>query len=147
MATKKTTAKAEADEKALYVDEKTLKEMLQKAKEEAFEEFKSELKKEMESEKPKVSKAEEKSFSQGYVPETKEQLEWANEKVKVIVPLDANAPDEINLTINGHTIQVLRGYEVEIQRKYALVLDNMIKQQMASKRYQDEIRSQITYVE
>ena len=31
MATKKTTAKAEADEKALYVDEKTLKEMLQKA--------------------------------------------------------------------------------------------------------------------
>lgn len=146
MATKKTT-KAEADEKALYVDEKTLKEMLQKAKEEAFEEFKNELKKEMESEKPKVSKAEEKSFSQGYVPETKEQLEWANEKVKVIVPLDANAPDEINLTINGHTIQVLRGYEVEIPRKYALVLDNMIKQQMASKRYQDEIRSQITYVE
>lgn len=87
---------------------------------------------------------------EGYVPETEEQKAWAEERVEVIAPLDAQEPDDIPLTVNGRTIVIKRGHRVMIPRKYALVLESSIEQQMASKRFQDELQkpeNQVTYVD
>lgn len=112
------------------------------------EEFDDKLK-ELEKGKtePGVTAAERKSHSEGYIPETEEQLARANELVERIAPLDASMPEEINISVNGETIQILRGYPVKIPRKFADVLDNMTQQQMAFKKYQKEIEKQVTYVD
>lgn len=136
-------------EEAVTMTKDDFKKMFEEAKKEAL----AELKEELEAEKDALSKkdnrtaAEKKGYSEGYVAETPEQIAWAEELVEVTAPLDYNESDEINLTINGYTIQILRGETVKIPRKYALVLKNMIDQQKASRKYQEEVRSQVTYVD
>ena len=136
-------------EEAVTMTKDDFKKMFEEAKKEAL----AELKEELEAEKDALSKkdnrtaAEKKGYSEGYTPETPEQIAWAEEPVEVTAPLDYNESDEINLTINGYTIQILRGETVKIPRKYALVLKNMIDQQKASRKYQEEVRSQVTYVD
>lgn len=151
MATKKKIEETTKDtkEEAITITESDIAKIIARAKEEAIKEFEKEYSGTLKSQAKEVpmTKAQRSGFSDGYIPETDEQLAYANELVEVIAPLDANAPEEINLSVNGKTIQILRGYRVNIPRKYALVLENMIDQQMASKRYQDSIREQVTNVE
>lgn len=81
------------------------------------------------------------------VPETEEQTAYANERVPYMLPYIEGEPEEVNVTINGKTIQILRGEQVQIPRKYAEVLDNQIKQQKFFRNYQKEKREQITEVQ
>lgn len=81
------------------------------------------------------------------VPETEEQTAYANERVPYMLPYIEGEPEEVNVTINGETIQILRGEQVQIPRKYAEVLNNQIKQQKFFRNYQKEKREQITEVQ
>lgn len=141
---KSTEAKDTKVEKTeeVVVTKDVLEKMFEEAKKEAFEELKEQFK-----EKETTKKDE---HPEGYVPETEEQKAWAEERVEVMAPLDAQEPDDIPLTVNGETIVIKRGYRVKIPRKFALVLESSIDQQMASKRFQDELQkpeNQVTYVD
>lgn len=141
---KSTAAKDTKVEKTeeVVVTKDVLEKMFEEAKKEAIEELKEQFK-----EKETTKKDE---HPEGYVPETEEQKAWAEERVEVMAPLDAQEPDDIPLTVNGETIVIKRGYRVKIPRKFALVLENSIDQQMASKRFQDELQkpeNQVTYVD
>ena len=81
------------------------------------------------------------------VPETEEQIAKANEKVPYMLPYIEGEPEEVNVTVNGETIQILRGEQVMIPRKYAEVLHNQIKQHKFFRNYQKEKREQITEVQ
>lgn len=141
---KSTEAKDTKVEKTeeIVVTKDVFKKMFEEAKKEAFEELKEQFK------GSETTKKDE--HPEGYVPETEEQKAWAEERVEVMAPLDAQEPDDIPLTVNGETIVIKRGYRVKIPRKFALVLESSIDQQMASKRFQDELQkpeNQVTYVD
>ena len=52
----------------------------------------------------------------------------------------------MNVTVNGKTLQILRGEQVEIPRMYAEVLDNQTAQARFFRKFQKEKKSQITEV-
>ena len=79
--------------------------------------------------------------------ETKEQIKRANEKVPYMLPIIDGEPEEVNVTLNGQTIQILRGEQVEIPRKFAEILDNQTKQMKYLRKYQEEKKEQVTVVE
>ena len=144
----KAEEKVEKTEKTeeVVVTKDVLEKMFEEAKKAAIEELKEQFK-EQETTKKDEHKDE---HLEGYVPETEEQKAWAEERVEVMAPLDAQEPDDIPLTVNGETIVIKRGYRVKIPRKFALVLESSIDQQMASKRFQDELQkpeNQVTYVD
>lgn len=147
MAKAKSTEKNTKVEKTeeVVVTKDVLEKMFEEAKKEAIEELKEQFKEAAAESKPKKDE-----YPDGYVPETDEQKAWAEERVEVMAPLDANESDDVPLTVNGETIVIKRGYRVKIPRKFALVLESSIEQQMASKRFQDELQkpeNQVTYVD
>lgn len=147
MAKAKSTEKDTKVEKTeeVVVTKDVLEKMFEEAKKEAIEELKEQFKGAAAESKPKKDE-----HPDGYVPETDEQKAWAEERVEVMAPLDANESDDVPLTVNGETIVIKRGYRVKIPRKFALVLESSIEQQMASKRFQDELQkpeNQVTYVD
>lgn len=140
----KAEEKVEKTEKTeeVVVTKDVLEKMFEEAKKAAIEELKEQFKEQETTKKDE--------HPEGYVPETEEQKAWAEERVEVMAPLDAQEPDDIPLTVNGETIVIKRGYRVKIPRKFALVLESSIDQQMASKRFQDELQkpeNQVTYVD
>lgn len=87
-------------------------------------------------------KAEEKKVEEKKVDEKK-----AEEKVKYMVPYIEGEPEEVNITVNGDTIQVLRGEMVEIPNAHAEVLENQARQAKAFKKKQAELKEQVTVEE
>ena len=116
---------------------------------EAFEEKYAPLLQEQTT-KQRLTAAQRREHSEGYIPETKEQLERAEERVERTIPIDESEPEELNITVNGETIQVLRGHTVSIKRKFAEVVDNMMKQRLDWNEMDKELRkkeNQVQYVE
>lgn len=118
-------------------------EIMEEAKAELREELKAELKAEMES-ASEDAKPEENSVEQG---ETEEQRAHSMEKVPYILPIIPGEPEEVNVTINGRTLQILRGEQVEIPRMYAEVLNNQLEQARAFKKFQEDNKEQVTVVD
>ena len=55
--------------------------------------------------------------------------EWLNEKVPVRLFKDGDKyKDDVFVCVNGHSILIQRGKEVEIPRKFALVLEQSMAQ-------------------
>lgn len=79
--------------------------------------------------------------------ETAAQKKRAEEKVSYMLPLIEGEPEEVNVTVNGKTIQILRGEQVQIPRMYAEVLDNQMAQLKYLKKYQEKKKEQVTIVE
>lgn len=116
-------------------------EVIEAIKAELRESIKEELKAEMETEaKPKET-------AKKVTGETEAQKAYANEKVPYILPIIDGEPEEVNVTVNGETIQILRGEQVQIKRKFAEVLDNREEQARFCRKFQKEKREQIIYEE
>ena len=79
--------------------------------------------------------------------ETGEQKKRAEEKIPYMLPLIEGEPEEVNVTVNGRTIQILRGEQVKIPRMFAEVLDNQAMQMKYLRKYQQEQKEQVTIVE
>lgn len=79
--------------------------------------------------------------------ETEEQQKRAEEKIPYILPIIEGEPEEVNVTVNGKTIQILRGEQVQIPRMFAEVLDNQVAQMKYLRKYQKEKKEQVTVVE
>lgn len=106
-------------------------------KAELRKELMEEMKREIYSEvKPKRNKAE--------TTETPEQKAYAEEKVPYMLPYIEGEPEEVNVTVNGVTLQILRGERVEIPRKYAEVLDNQLAQHKYFRKFQKEKQEKVT---
>lgn len=116
-------------------------EVMEVIKAELRESLKEELKAELKVENLPKEKAKK------TVEETKAQREYANEKVSYILPIIEGEPEEVNVTVNGETIQMLRGEHVKIARKFAEVLDNREEQARYCRKFQKEKREQVTYAE
>lgn len=76
--------------------------------------------------------------------EKKTTAKKTEEKVTYMVPYVEGEPEEVNITVNGRTIQVLRGEMVELPKVYAEVLENQAKQAKAFKKKQAELKEQVT---
>lgn len=87
-------------------------------------------------------KAEEKKVEEKKVKEKKTE-----EKVKYMVPYVEGEPEEVNITVNGETNQVLRGETVELPKAYAEVLENQARQAKAFKKKQAELKEQASVEE
>lgn len=69
------------------------------------------------------------------------------EKVKYMVPYIEGEPEEVNITVNGKTIQVLRGEVVELPKTYIEVLENQAKQAKFFRKKQKELKEQASVEE
>ena len=76
--------------------------------------------------------------------EKKTTTKKTEERVKYMVPYVEGEPEEVNITVNGKTIQVLRGEMVELPKAYAEVLENQARQAKALRRKQAELKEQVT---
>jgi len=110
--------------------------------------LKAELKAEIEAEARAEIKARlEAEASMPSSGETGEQKKRAEEKIPYMLPLIEGEPEEVNVTVNGRTIQILRGEQVKIPRMFAEVLDNQAMQMKYLRKYQQEKKEQVTIVE
>jgi len=69
------------------------------------------------------------------------------EMVAVMVPYIEGEPEEVNVTVNGKTMQILRGETVTIPKGYAEVLENQAKQAKFFRKKQKELEEQVTVEE
>ena len=76
--------------------------------------------------------------------EKKTTTKKTEERVTYMVPYVDGEPEEVNITVNGKTIQVLRGEMVELPKAYAEVLENQAKQAKAFRKKQTELKEQVT---
>lgn len=114
---------------------------------EVLEQIKAELREELKVEMATKMVATQSKSKRGRASgETKAQIEHSNEKVPYILPIIEGEPEEVNVTVNGKTLQILRGEQVEIPRMYAEVLDNQTAQARFFRKFQKEKKSQITEV-
>ena len=77
------------------------------------------------------------------LPEEKQAAEnYLNEKVKIKLFKDGkDYKDDVVVGINGKIIQIKRGVEVEIERKYALLLDQaQIQSIKAAEMIEEKVR-------
>ncbi|MDO4745436.1 MAG: hypothetical protein Q4B18_02650 [Bacillota bacterium] len=78
---------------------------------------------------------------------TEKKAEPKVKKVSIMVPYVEGEPDEVNVTVNGETIQVLRGETVEIPEAYAEVLKSQAKMAKYAKRQDEKLKEQVTVMD
>lgn len=113
-------------------------------------EIEAEVRAEIEAQTRAEIEAQQKAEAPGHLlgdGETEEQKKRAEEKVPYMLPLIEGEPEEVNVTVNGRTIQILRGEQVRIPRMFAEVLDNQTTQMKYLRKYQKEKKEQVTIVE
>ena len=133
-------AKNEVAKNAVETEvEKTLNEEekvdIAKLREELKAELKAEIAAEMESYKGEVS---EPATSKVQIGESKEELEYLNEKVEVLIPRGPTDPATYTVTHNGTSYQIKRGVKVMIPRKVKNIIDRSMAQQAAAMAFEDE---------
>lgn len=115
---------------------------------EVIEQIKAELREELKAEMAaEVAASQPKSRKTKVSGETKAQIERSNEKVPYMLPIIDGEPEEVNVTVNGKTLQILRGEQVMIPRMYAEVLDNQVAQARFFRKFQKEMQNQVTEID
>lgn len=115
---------------------------------EVIEQIKAELREELKAEMAaEVAASQPKSRKTKAPGETKAQTERSNEKVPYTLPIIDGEPEEVNVTVNGKTLQILRGEQVMIPRMYAEVLDNQVAQARFFRKFQKEMQNQVTEID
>jgi hypothetical protein len=76
--------------------------------------------------------------------EVKEEVmtpeEYLEERVPVMLYKDADKyKDDVVIAINGEKIQIQRGVQVFIKRKFMMVLENQYRQQMIASNLMEEL--------
>lgn len=107
-------------------------------------ELKTALKAELKEEMSREQNA--KKNGRRRIEETKVQQERSNTLVPYMVPIIEGEPEEVNVTINGKTWQILRGKQVRIPKMVAEVLDNQFEQAALFRKFKEEHREQVTVV-
>lgn len=128
------------DENKTAVTEALGAEVIEQIKAELREELKAEMAAEVAASQPKSRKTK-------VSGETKAQIERSNEKVPYMLPTIDGEPEEVNVTVNGKTLQILRGEQVMIPRMYAEVLDNQVAQARFFRKFQKEMQNQVTEID
>ncbi len=128
------------DENKMAVTEALGAEVIEQIKAELREELKAEMAAEVAASQPKSRKTK-------VSGETKAQIERSNEKVPYMLPIIDGEPEEVNVTVNGKTLQILRGEQVMIPRMYAEVLDNQVAQARFFRKFQKEMQNQVTEID
>lgn len=76
-------------------------------------------------------------------PETKKQLEKANEEVEIFIPLLPGGNDrDLTVTINGYTWQIKRGLNHKLPRKVVEVIQNSDRQMYAAYEYMESVKEE-----
>lgn len=115
MSTKKQEDKTEVKETEATFDIEAFREQIKA-------ELKAEVKAEVEAE---LKKDDEKTENAG---ETAEQKARAEEKVELFIPYVEGKGNEVNITLNGETTQIMRGQKVMVPRKIAEVWEHSQQQ-------------------
>lgn len=75
-------------------------------------------------------------------PETKKQLEYANELVDTFIPVIPGDSRELTVTINGYTWQIKRGMSHKLPRKVLEVIQNSNEQMYAAHEYMESVQNE-----
>lgn len=102
------------------------------------EELKAELKAEIISEMEANSEVKIPSTSGVKIGESKEMLDYLNEKVEILIPRGPTDPVTYTVTHNGTSYQIKRGAKVKIPRKVKNIIDRSMAQQAAAIAFEDE---------
>lgn len=66
--------------------------------------------------------------------------EYLEQRVPIMLFKDADKyKDDVTIAINGERIQIQRGIQVYVKRKYLSVIENQYRQQMIAAEMQDEL--------